>query len=94
MKSATKVGIFKRKSVSLPHYFIKTDTLMKYLLAFSFLSFLLTGCKHVFHFGDILDGPGMVYTPPTDSTDMHSSDDSIGTPTPTDSTKAVEQKKL
>lgn len=36
---------------------------MKYLIIFSFLSIFLTGCKHVFHIGDILDGPGMVYDP-------------------------------
>jgi hypothetical protein len=38
---------------------------MKYLFAFSLLAILLTGCKNGLRIGDILDGPGMVYTPPT-----------------------------
>lgn len=44
---------------------LKPLTHMKYFLAFSILSVLLAGCKHIFHIGEPLDGPGMVYTPPT-----------------------------
>ncbi|MBR6202137.1 MAG: hypothetical protein IKQ62_03945 [Bacteroidaceae bacterium] len=63
---------------------------MKYLFAFALLPVLLTGCKHVFHIGEPLDGPGMVYTPPTDTL----SEDSMGRQEPhngNNSSKTIEQ---